>query len=163
MSDTTAQNREATIAEAAKDTTITDTILVDAATAAALTAGCALIQEHVGQTDGGLASQFFDGPREATLRQAFAEYLAFERAAARSEDTVENALRRAIDVLAARGSEQTRMDRLALRWLRDILEQRGCEGWGWIDLTPDVTGEITITPPEGWERLTKLISIIIRG
>lgn len=63
------------------DTTILDaSTLADLALDAALDAACAVIQDALGQTDGGFAVLYFDGGASDDIRRILRGYIAAERA-----------------------------------------------------------------------------------
>jgi hypothetical protein len=138
--------------------------VVMAAVQAALDAGSKVIQEHVGQTDGGLASQFWSGSiYEEGLIEAFGKLLFQEQAHMKREVTsLDAALRHAIWIVNRHSRLGPERDN-ALTWLREIQEQRGCNKYAWIDLEPDEAGMIRINTRGEGDRLVDLISVIIRG
>lgn len=149
-----------------------DETVVELAIEAATNAACAVIQKHLGVTDGGYAAEWwmdaaqrFPGINgESGLAGALTAYLRDQRQAEVNDDGVDGALHYALYVLEQQIGPIPEKAELAIRWIKDILAQRDCANWTYVDLTPDSSGMIRIPARgEGSDRLTDLISVIIRG
>lgn len=150
-----------------------DDTVVQLAMEAATNAAAKVVQDHLGVTTGDYAAQWWSGADERYpgienrhgFLGALRDYLRDQRERVEADnDSVEAALQYAIYVLREQTGPIPERATAAIKWLEDILAQRDCANWGYVDLQPDDKGVVRITTRgEGCDRLTSLISTIIRG
>lgn len=149
-----------------------DDTVVELAFEAATNAAAKVIQEHLGVTSGDYAAEWWFGAEArypgleslAGLKGALRDYLRDQRQAQINDDSLEASLQYAIYVLRQWVGPLPDQANTAIKWLEDILAQRDCANWGYVDLEPDGANIVQIqTRGEGCDRLTHLISTIVRG